>query len=81
MTIHNNYYGSNAEPAQTICPVLMHDIAAYLIRHKITPDPIIIKRILFKHAIAEEFDMYRAFGEVPFQRFLREYRTEVCKAI
>jgi hypothetical protein len=76
-----NAYGTNAEPPQTICPHLMADLKAFLSRHNHTPDEIIINRILFKHGISDEPDMCRAYGETPFQKFLKEYRTEVFKAI
>jgi hypothetical protein len=80
--IHENYYGTNATPTETICADLVHDIMRHLQRHGITPDERLIKRILFKRAIGDETDLIRTYGrEVPYAAFMREYQTEIVKAI
>jgi hypothetical protein len=79
MSYARDHYGDRASP--NICPDLIAGLCHHLRQHKITPDTLLIERILFRRGIIDQGDMQRSYGEGPMQKFRTEYRTEVCKAI
>src|SRR4051812_20849135 len=78
MTMHHNYYATNAIPPDDTPENLMHDLKRHLELHGITPDERLIERILSRRNITNEDELIRSYpGKPPFQGFMVDYQAEI----